>query len=73
MTPAERRKKIIELIDNSGGALSINELVNLLNVSHMTIRRDLRLLEKQNLVSSMSAGVLISKRFIQNHLIQQKK
>ena len=62
MTPAERRKKIIELIDNSGGALSINELVNLLNVSHMTIRRDLRLLEKQNLVSSMSAGVLISKK-----------
>ena len=46
MTPQERKKKISEALLLSG-KVDIFELVDLLNVSAMTVRRDLDELEKQ--------------------------
>nr|QTX14667.1 Transcriptional regulator YgbI, DeoR family [Klebsiella pneumoniae] len=39
------------------GAVSINELTEILGVSHMTIRRDVSKLEEQGLLVSVSGGV----------------
>ena len=41
MIPAERQKKLLNLISQRG-IVSINALVDILTVSHMTIRRDIQ-------------------------------
>ena len=61
MLPVERRQKILECV-KLRGAVSVNDLVNLLDVSHMTVRRDLEKLEHEGLVVSVSGGVQISKK-----------
>lgn len=60
MIPAERQKKILALLKNQE-VVSISELVDLFNVSHMTIRRDIEKLESVGKVSSVSGGVQLTK------------
>lgn len=56
MIPLERQQQILQFINNNGVA-SINFLAKELNVSHMTIRRDIQKLEEEGKVTSVSGGV----------------
>lgn len=56
MIPLERQRQMLQLI-NSSGVASINFLAKHLNVSHMTIRRDIQKLEEEGKVASVSGGV----------------
>ncbi|OOF59971.1 DeoR/GlpR family DNA-binding transcription regulator [Rodentibacter myodis] len=58
MIPAERQKLLLNLISQKG-IVSIAQLVDSLNVSHMTIRRDIQKLEEMGKVLSVSGGVTI--------------
>lgn len=53
----ERRNKILELIKEYK-EISVNELSNILNVSLMTIRRDLQFLHDRNLIKRIYGGAL---------------
>lgn len=55
MIPTERQRKILQLI-NSNGSASITFLAKYLNVSHMTIRRDIQKLEEGGKIASVSGG-----------------
>lgn len=59
MIPAERHRKILAILKNQQ-IVSIIELADLLDVSHMTVRRDIDKLEKQGRVSSVSGGVQLT-------------
>lgn len=61
MIPAERQKKLLNLISQQG-IVSINALVDVLAVSHMTIRRDIQKLEEEGKVVSVSGGVQLLER-----------
>ena len=61
MIPAERRQRILSLLRESE-VISINALVEDLDVSHMTIRRDLQKMEEEGLVIQVSGGVQSAKR-----------
>lgn len=61
MIPAERQKLLLSLIQQQGIA-KITDLVETLNVSHMTIRRDIQKLEEEGKVSSVSGGVQLLER-----------
>lgn len=56
MIPAERQKRLLNLI-NQNTIISISSLVDILGVSHMTIRRDIQKLEQEGKVASVSGGV----------------
>lgn len=56
MIPVERHQQIIALVQLRG-VVSISELSERLDVSHMTIRRDLQKLEEQGSVQLVSGGV----------------
>lgn len=53
MIPVERRQIILEMVAEKG-IVSIAELTDRMNVSHMTIRRDLQKLEQQGAVVLVS-------------------
>lgn len=55
MIPAERQKTLLNLISKQS-VISINNLVNILGVSHMTVRRDIQKLEEDGKVISVSGG-----------------
>jgi DeoR/GlpR family transcriptional regulator of sugar metabolism len=57
MLTAERRKKILELIDTRK-SITVSELCDLLYVSDMTIRRDLRVLANDRLLERVHGGAL---------------
>ncbi|UIP30253.1 DeoR/GlpR family DNA-binding transcription regulator [Photobacterium sp. TLY01] len=59
MIPAERQRAILALLGNQQ-VISINELTQHLDVSHMTIRRDIAKLEADGRVMSVSGGVQLS-------------
>ena len=59
MIPAERQKTILALLSKQE-VISINELVEQFDVSHMTIRRDIAILEKKVKVLSVSGGVQLT-------------
>jgi len=61
MIPIERHEAILSVVAEKGIA-TINELIELLDVSHMTIRRDLQKLEKQGKVITVSGGVKAADR-----------
>lgn len=61
MIPVERQRAILRALRTSGSA-SINELADSLDVSHMTIRRDVRALEAAGRVMSVSGGVTLPAR-----------
>ena len=62
MIPLERRHKILEEVRKRGGVLATSELVKILNVSHMTVRRDLQKLEQEGLIVQVSGGVELSRK-----------
>lgn len=55
MIPVERRQIILEMVAEKG-IVSIAELTDRMNVSHMTIRRDLQKLEQQGAVVLVSGA-----------------
>lgn len=57
MHATERLIKIVEIVENKG-FVSVDDLVAMLNVSPMTVRRDLALLENQGNVSRVHGGVV---------------
>ncbi len=59
MIPAERHRAILSSLSEQP-IISITELVGMLDVSHMTIRRDIAKLEKSGKVISVSGGVQLS-------------
>lgn len=58
MNSLERRHKIIDLV-NKKGTLLVNELSMLFDVSEVTIRSDLRLLEKQGVLIRFHGGAVL--------------
>lgn len=61
MIPVERQRAILRVL-RAGGSAGINELADRLDVSHMTIRRDIRALEAAGRVMSVSGGVTLPAR-----------
>jgi DeoR/GlpR family transcriptional regulator of sugar metabolism len=57
MLPAERRKRILELVEERH-AISVGELCAGLEVSEMTVRRDLRMLATEGLLQRVHGGVI---------------
>lgn len=57
MNPEKRKSIIISKIE-SGGSVDIIELAEMLNVSEMTIRRDLDILEKMGVVRRVHGGAV---------------
>jgi DeoR/GlpR family transcriptional regulator of sugar metabolism len=57
MLTAQRRKKILELTETRS-SITVNELCDLLHVSDMTIRRDLRVLANDRLLERVHGGAL---------------
>ncbi|MBE2894563.1 DeoR/GlpR family DNA-binding transcription regulator [Spirabiliibacterium falconis] len=61
MIPAERQKQLLKIITEND-VMSITDLVDLMGVSHMTVRRDIQKLESQGKVISVSGGVQLLQR-----------
>ena len=59
LIPEQRHQEVIRLL-RSAGVLSIRHLVDLLGVSHMTVRRDIAVLEAAGQVVSVQGGVRLS-------------
>lgn len=57
MLVAERRKKIVELV-NQKGSVRVTELSNMFSVTEETIRRDLDILESQNKLRRSHGGAV---------------
>jgi DeoR/GlpR family transcriptional regulator of sugar metabolism len=57
LVPAERQKQILELIEKRN-SISVVELCKLLEVSDMTVRRDLRILHNRGLLERVHGGAL---------------
>ena len=53
----DRRKKIVEIIKENNGA-SVKDLASRLDVSDMTIRRDIKFLEGKNIVESFHGSIV---------------
>ncbi|WP_432451935.1 MULTISPECIES: DeoR family transcriptional regulator [unclassified Agarivorans] len=64
MIPAERHKLILSLLSQQQ-LISINQLIEKLDVSHMTIRRDIAKLEQKGKVLSVSGGVQLTQKIHQ--------
>ncbi len=62
MIPTKRRDYLVELLGEQP-VLGINELTELLGVSHMTVRRDIQQLEQQGRVLAVSGGVRLAAHF----------
>src|SRR5690554_8038930 len=57
MLPAERRKYILELVEQHS-SVTVAELCQSLQVSEMTIRRDLRMLSDEGLLQRVHGGAI---------------
>jgi DeoR family transcriptional regulator of aga operon len=62
LDPAERRSYVLDQLDEKGH-VSVQDLGNELDVSDVTIRKDLQFLEDQNLVIRTHGGALSADRF----------
>ena len=60
MLSSERQKKILNLLDENG-SIQVSELIDLFNVSDMTIRRDLILLERKGLLRRVHGGAVLNR------------
>jgi DeoR/GlpR family transcriptional regulator of sugar metabolism len=63
MFPAERRREIERLV-NSEGAISITKLSDQFGVSEMTIHRDLKLLEDMGSIEKTRGGAVASRPYV---------
>lgn len=72
MIPIQRQQLILEALENKQ-VVSINELVQKLNVSHMTIRRDIQKLEQQGLLIQVSGGVKTNTKVLiePSHIVKE--
>ncbi|MGP3989166.1 DeoR/GlpR family DNA-binding transcription regulator [Streptomyces sp. 3N207] len=59
LIPEQRHQELLRLL-RSSGVLSIRDLTTALNVSHMTVRRDIAALEKSGRVVSVQGGVRLA-------------
>lgn len=69
--PLERQRRIQELVDERG-VVRVAELSELLDVSEMTIRRDLMYLEDQGLLTRSHGGAVTRRRFQHEPNFDQK-
>lgn len=69
LIPVERRQIILEMVAEKG-IVSIAELTDRMNVSHMTIRRDLQKLEQQGAVVLVSEASSLRDAWRMNLLIR---
>jgi DeoR family fructose operon transcriptional repressor len=67
MIPAERRARIVELLEERR-AVRVSLLSEDLRVSEMTIRRDLERLEQEGVLSRMHGGAILKRRMIEEPL-----
>ncbi|WP_119308407.1 DeoR/GlpR family DNA-binding transcription regulator [Cohaesibacter haloalkalitolerans] len=72
MIPVERQRRIRQAIE-AKGMVSIAELVEMLDVSHMTVRRDLQLLEQEGHLNLVSGGAQKVSRFFTELPINEKR
>lgn len=72
MIPLERQRAILKMLDEQG-SVSINNLVDSLGVSHMTVRRDIHRLEELGRVVSVLGGVSRPERLAldQSHTVKE--
>lgn len=75
MYPAERREAIVNLLSQKG-FVSIRDLAVALGVSEITIRRDLKLLQRQGVVEKVVGGGQVTKSttepaFMNKRILQQ--
>jgi Transcriptional regulators of sugar metabolism len=72
MIPAKRQQIILSALAERG-VLSITELMEWLNVSHMTVRRDIQKLEEEGRVLSVSGGVQLTQKITSepSHLVKR--
>lgn len=59
LIPEQRHQELVRLLRRAG-VLSIRHLVDLLGVSHMTVRRDIAVLEESGQVVSVQGGVRLT-------------
>lgn len=59
LIPDQRREQLLRHLRKEG-VLSVQQITQLFNVSHMTVRRDIAELERQGLVFSVPGGVRIA-------------
>lgn len=67
----ERHQHIIELI-NKEGSIKVNDLSSNLNVSHVTIRKDLQFLEDKKLLFRTHGGATLSNPYIADRHVDEK-
>jgi len=67
-----RQSKILDLIEKNG-RISITEIKKLFNVSEMTVRRDLIILEQQGYVTRIHGGVLAKRKLFFDNSFSQKE
>ncbi|WP_206073920.1 DeoR/GlpR family DNA-binding transcription regulator [Pseudarthrobacter sp. AG30] len=67
LIPEQRHQEILRLLQREG-VLSIRSLTDYMNVSHMTVRRDITALEDTGQVVSVQGGVRLAKRTGQTSL-----
>ena len=60
MLPVERQSKIIEMISNNG-SVQVDELARLLDVSLMTIRRDLEKMKQEGKIDRCHGGAIVKR------------
>ena len=70
MTLSERHQKILEMLQLNG-TVSVNELSRLLDVSSVTIRKDLGFLEEKKLLYRSHGGAILIDPYIANrHVLE---
>ena len=72
MSLSERHQKILELL-KVNGIVSVNSLSRQLNVSSVTIRKDLGLLEEKKLLYRSHGGAIQIDPYIANRHVQEKE
>ena len=72
MSLSERHQKILELL-KVNGIVSVNSLSRQLNVSSVTIRKDLGLLEEKKLLYRSHGGAIQIDPYIANRHVQERK
>ena len=72
MSLSERHQKILELLKVNGN-VSVNSLSRQLNVSSVTIRKDLGLLEEKKLLYRSHGGAIQIDPYIANRHVQEKE
>ena len=72
MSLSERHQKILELL-KVNGIVSVNSLCRQLNVSSVTIRKDLGLLEEKKLLYRSHGGAIQIDPYIANRHVQEKE